>query len=141
MRLVTLQPPESQVKLTLWRPSRDRELILAVKLGKWPVAEDEAIIATREKHPAWRGLLVDYPTARRKYQPFPTVPAVVILGVQPDSPARAAGLQVGEWITHVERTIVRTPLEFAEAVKAARGEVRLKLSTGDAPPRTVVIGE
>ncbi len=46
MRYVALYGPETTVRLKIWRPSETSELTLAAKLGKWPVMEDDAIIAT-----------------------------------------------------------------------------------------------
>src|SRR5262249_5626736 len=72
MRVVGQLPPETDVKVELFRPHRDRPergqmLTVHSKLGKWPVRDDEGIVASRPKYPAWRGLRVDYPSARQKF--------------------------------------------------------------------------
>ena len=52
MRYVALFGPEATVRLRIWRPSESGELTLAAKLGKWPVMEEDAIIATSRRYPA-----------------------------------------------------------------------------------------
>ncbi len=65
--------------------------------------------------------------------------SVVVLEVDKDSPAAAAGLRYGMFITQVGNTPVRTPKEFFDAVAGKTGEVSLRLSTliGQPDIRTV----
>jgi serine protease Do len=116
--------------MTIWRPREGRELTLTAKLGKWPVKEDEAIIATAQRFPVWRGLTVDYPTGRFKYigWPFQFKDAVLVTNVASRSSAQAAGLVDGDFISSVGGTPVRTPTEFYEAVRRFDGDVSLELS-------------
>lgn len=151
MRLVGQYPPEAEVDILVWRQQRRGEpFTVRVKLGKWPVQDDlaEAIVATTPRFAPWRGLTVDYPTARAKYSSDrlegsgPYRRAVVVLNVADDSPARAAELQPGDFISHVNRTPVQTPAEFHNAVKAATGPVTLRLYQGPSPgARSVVVRE
>jgi serine protease Do len=129
MRYVALYGPEATVRLKIWRPSESSELTLAAKLAKWPVMEDDAIIATSRRYPPWRGLIVDYPTGRYKYFGWPPQfrDAVVVGSVGARSPAQAAGLAEGDFIASVNSVPVRTPQEFQEAVRAADGPVTLEL--------------
>lgn len=143
MRQVTLHPPETEVQLTVFR-GRGTELTPKVKLGKWSVTDDEGIVASERRHPLWRGIAVDYPTARKRYwSPPADVPAaVVVTEVAGNSAAQSARLEPSEFITHVNRTPVKTPAEFADAVKSLKGDVTLRLlPTRDNPSRTVVIKE
>jgi serine protease Do len=130
MRYVALYGPEATVRLKIWRPGESSELTLAAKLGKWPVTEEDAIIATSRRYPAWRGLTVDYPTGRLKYTgyPFQFREAVVVAAVGARSPAQAAGLAEGDFITSVNSVPVHTPGEFQDAVRGADGPVTLELS-------------
>jgi serine protease Do len=142
MRQVTLRPPESVVQLTVYR--RGTELMLKAKLGKWSVADDEGIVASERRYALWRGIAVDYPTARKRFwSPPADVPAaVVITEVERESAAPTARLDPGEFISHVNRTPVKTPAEFADAVKSLKGDVTLRLlPTRDSPGRTVIIKE
>ncbi len=129
MRLVGQLPPESSVKLQIWRSRAEDELTLTAKLAKWPVFDDEGIIATVLRYPEWRGIEVDYPTGRKKYFDWPHEfnEAVVIVHVTPGSKADAAGLHEGEFITHVDGEAVRTPAEFQKAVTGRQEDVALDL--------------
>jgi serine protease Do len=105
-------------------------LTLTAKLGKWPVVDDDAIIATSQRFASWRGLTVDYPTGRSKYfgWPFQFKDAVLVTNVAARSPAQAAGLTEGDFIASIGGTPVRTPAEFYEAVRRFDGEVTLELT-------------
>lgn len=130
MREVGKAGAGNEVKLRILRGKNPRELTLTVKLGKWPVADDEGIVQTQFHHPLWRGLRVDYPTARRKYtfSPFSYPPAVVITHVAPDSPAAAAGLKEGNFISQVNDQAVRIPETFyQQAQKTNNSPVTLQL--------------
>lgn len=142
MRQVTLHPPGTNLRLSIYRPRGGGELTLSVKLGKWPVLDDEGVIATQRRYPLWRGLAVDYSSGRKKFSPDSRVlPAVVVTEVLPNTPGQGAMLQPGDFITHVNRLPVRSPGEFAEAVRAAKGPATLTLHTTEGPPRTVTVPE
>ncbi len=147
MRLVGLHAPESEIELLVWRKNHVEPFPVRVKLGKWPVADDEGIIETNPRFAPWRGLSVDYPTGREKYsRPDFATPAyrraVVVIKVADESPTRAAGLQPGNFISHVNRTPVQTPAEFHTALKSATGPVTLRLHP-DRPgeTRTIIVRE
>ncbi len=142
MRQVTLHPPETLVRLKVFRPSNRAELTLTAKLGKWPVRDDEGIVASQRK-PLWRGLGVDYPTARQRLVASQVaIPAAVLVtDVREDSPAEQAGLQPGDFVVQVNRTPVRTPAEFAAAVKQATGNVTLRLLLPEGQTRNTVVRE
>lgn len=133
MREIALLAPETVVKLRVWRFVDKEVLDLSVSLGKWPVQDDEGIIATRRKYPAWRGVTIDYNTARYRFLPlqfrgrgdFPK--AVLVTAVEPASAAAQADLHVGDFITQVNQQPVQSPREFLEAVQAAKGNVQLTL--------------
>ena len=127
MRVVGLYPPDSEVDLTAWRKELGRTLRLKVKLGKWPVKDDEEIIETSPRYPAWRGISVDYPTGRNRFiqNGDPYRRAVVVTGVE--GSAQDAGLQPGKFIAEVNKVPVQTPAEFAEATKSLKGPVELRL--------------
>ncbi len=131
MRYVGTFAPETIVHMTVWRPRERHELTLTAKLGKWPVKDDEAIIATSQRFPAWRGITVDYPTGRLKYVngwQLQFKEAVLVTNVAPRSAAQAAGLVEGDFIASVGGTPVRTPAEFYEAVRRFDGDVALDLA-------------
>ncbi len=129
MRMVGLNPPGSEIEVAVWRRSgRLSRLDLKVKLGKWPVLDDEGIIETTPRYAPWRGLSVDYPTARERFRdPSIDMRRVLITKVKANSAADAAQLQPGNFITHVNKIPVQTPAEFHAAVKKASGVVEIKL--------------
>jgi serine protease Do len=133
MREVGKAGAGSEAKLQILRGKNPRELTLTVKLGKWPVADDEGIVQTRYRHPLWRGLRVDYPTARAKYtfSPFTYPPAVVVTHVAPESPAQKAGLTEGAFIQLINDQPVQTPDAFYQEVqRASTSPVTLQLLDG-----------
>ena len=147
MRLVGLHAPDTEIELLVWRERRVEPFPVKVKLGKWPVADDEGIIETNPRFAPWRGLSVDYPTGRAKYssRDFPQPPyrrAVVVIKVADETAAHAAGLQPGAFISHVNKTPVQTPAEFHAAIQSATGPVTLRLHA-DRPneARTVIVRE
>jgi serine protease Do len=129
MRYVALYGPEATVRLRIYRPRESSELTLAAKLGKWPVMEEDTIIATARRYSPWRGLSVDYPTGRYKFigWPFQFRDAVVVASVGARSPAQAAGLAEGDFIASVNSQPVHTPGEFRDAVRNSDGPVTLEL--------------
>lgn len=148
MRLVGLHAPETEVELLVWRQRRGDPFPIKVKLGKWPVSDDEGIIETNPRFAPWRGLSVDYPTSRLKWTPTdrdgppPYRRAVLVIKVADETAARTAGLQPGDFISHVNKTAVQTPTEFHAAIKSATGPVTLRLHA-DRPneARTVIVRE
>jgi serine protease Do len=133
LREVGKLAPGDTARLRVWRPDERREVTLPVVLGKWPVPDHEQVIATQRRYPAWRGLVVDYPTARYRFsdprrQPQP---AVLITEVDPDTPAANSNLQPGSFIVQVNGTPVRTPQEFHDIVKSLPGPVTLDMIVGD----------
>ncbi len=119
LREVGLLGPGGIAALTVWRETDRRELTLHAELGKWPLSDEESLIATQPRFPEWRGLRVDYPTARAKYMNWPEQrypSAVVITSVAKDSAAAKLELQEGDFITHIDNKPVRTPDEFQAVV-------------------------
>ncbi len=151
MRVVGEKGPEDEVTALLFRParkdplsgkydlSRGEMLTVRSKLAKWPVRDDEGIIAARPKYPEWRGLRIDYTTSRQKFfteKQF--LSGVMVVDVAPNSPAETALLQPGVVITQVGNVEVRNPAEFHHAVDKLRGDVVLHL---DGSPAMVTISD
>ena len=127
MREIGLLGPDTVARLSVWRP--DGAVTLRPKLGKWPVHDDSRIVATRTRYPIWRGLLVDYPTARRRLQTSDVMDryhrAVLVSHVEEQSIAAAAGIRVGDYVTHVGEVPVETPEEFHMATARLRDSATL----------------
>ena len=133
--------PGQPVKLRVWRPqAAPDELNLTVILGKWPVEDDQGIIATRTRRPAVRGLSVDYPTARRKFlQGLEFLDAVLVLSVADGSPADASDLAPGDFISHVNGKRVSNPQQFHTEMSKHSGPVMLQVIDHGGPVRMVTL--
>jgi serine protease Do len=136
VREIGLLGPEATATIAVMRP-RGGGLTRAsvdVRLGKWPVYDDTAILATAKRYEPWRGMEMDYPTARRRYlttQLFERYPqAVVVTSVAPGSPAAVAGLQEGLFISQVNGVPTPTPAEFIAATRDLSGPVAIQLDDG-----------
>ncbi|MFV0443654.1 MAG: trypsin-like peptidase domain-containing protein [Planctomycetaceae bacterium] len=126
--------PDVVAKLSVLRPDENRVLEVECRLGKWPVYDESLSIVTRERQPVWRGLHIDYATARKRYLPanpllaFPT--GVVVTRVDPDTPAAKAGLAEGLFIVEAAGRSIGSPADFQSVITDATGDVVLKLSNG-----------
>jgi len=146
MRLVGLLGPDAvaRLKVVRMRGGRDRppeQLTVSVRLGKWPVVDDEGIISTRRRYPEWRGIAVDYSTGRQKHLQSPPryYKAVVVTKVAVGSAAAVGGLQTGDLILTVNTIPVPTPSEFQRAVETQEGDVTLELAGDGGKLRKVVV--
>ncbi len=129
MRMVGLNSPGTKIDVTVWRKGeRPSRINLKVTLGKWPVLDDEGIIETNPRYEPWRGLSVDYPTARDRFRGSGfDMQGVLITKVKADSPADAVQLQPGNFISEVNNIPVQTPAKFHEEARKASGTVEIKL--------------
>jgi S1-C subfamily serine protease len=103
-----------------------------IVLAKLPI--DGEVIATNRPKP-WRGVRVDYtnPLNYRTFGPSSldaSMAGVEVIDVEDGSPAAAAGLKKGQLIRRVGDTKIRTPRDFAEAVAALDGPVKLDTDLG-----------
>lgn len=139
MRIIGLLGPGVTAELLVQRGREAQPHTLRPRLGKWPVYDDRDVLSTRPRYPAWRGLTVDYPTARQRFLTSDRLEqyrqAVVVTHVDEGSRAAAAGLKVGDFIKEVDGASVQSPLEFIAAVTAKSGRIPLQLWE----KRTVVI--
>ncbi|MCA9227099.1 MAG: PDZ domain-containing protein, partial [Planctomycetales bacterium] len=127
-------PPDAEPELAIQRDAfgaqRGREIFRVVTLSKKHIDSARPSFARQQPTP-WRGLRIEYVTALppgQFFQPQASIinraDAVGVLDVVRDSPAWKAGFRPGELITHVGKTAVATPRQFAEAV-ADRGDAVL----------------
>ncbi|MBS0266109.1 MAG: trypsin-like peptidase domain-containing protein [Planctomycetes bacterium] len=135
MREIGLTGPGEIIRLSIFRQrgpgGAGQELEIPVEVGKWPAVDEEGIIAPVPNRPAWRGLIYDFSTSRRRFLAFPMMhepfEGVRVVKVTPGSPAADSDLQFGDLITHVKGQAVRSPREFADAVQKASGTVALQV--------------
>jgi serine protease Do len=135
--------PEASVRLTVERNGRVLTLIIP-ELAKYYVPREKVVTNRR---PAWRGIRVDYITARPKEELTKLANeelldpqgSLLITEVDTSSAAWNEGLRPNMMISHVGNRRVTTPREFHEAVANQNGPVRLRLSPkpNDRPVRTI----
>ena len=149
MRLVGLHPPESEINITIWRKPHElrpgRSETVKVRLGKWAVHDADGIIETNPRFPPWRGMTIDYATARQQQLGHSLdFNRVMVTRVEEGSPAQVARLERGNFITHINNVPVRTPREFYAEIQKKSGPVQLRLAddTGEyRSGRVIIIGE
>lgn len=135
MRDVGLAGPGAELELEIMRLEGSRgenvPQSVSVRLDKWPVANDEGIVATVPRYEPWHGLRVDYATARQRFvspqfEPYPTGVVVLEAGepIGDDDPVGP-----GDFIEAVNGQAVETPEEFYDRVRTA-STVTLRLADG-----------
>lgn len=129
--------PEARAKITVWRHSdsgTSGSTTIDVALTKWGAFDEDGIVASTYRYPPWRGLVIDYSTARDKHNgefqkgPFPE--GVLVLKLLPPLDSTQSEMVEGNRITKVNQRLVSTPAEFLNAVKDLRGDVTLVLDNG-----------
>lgn len=138
MREIGMLAPGSVVRIRIFRPSQSpsdlgEEMEKSVEVGKWPVADEDGVVASTPLREPWRGIVYDYSTSRKRYIPLPPLPVrpgVRVVEVRPGTAAAASReIQPGDLITQVKNVPVNSPREFAEAVHNLAGPVVLKVVT------------
>jgi len=140
VREISKFPLEAAVKLGVRRGAQRLEV--EVPLTKYRVRGRKIVT---NAPPAWRGMRVDYATA--VYDAYTALRAegvtlgesVAVTEVDQGTPAWQAGLRPGMLVSHVERTAVRTPKEFRDAVTRRAGPIELRVASesGEAAVRTI----
>ncbi len=136
-------PPDAVVRLTVERNGRILTVIVP-ELAKYYVTRKQVVT---NRPPAWRGLRVDYVTARpaldlrnlAEQGQIDPQGSLLITDVEESSPAWNEGLRPDMMISHVDNQRVTTPKEFRQAVADKTGPVELRLSPppDDRPVRTI----
>lgn len=131
MRDVGLAGPGTELELEIVRLRDGQRRTITVRLDKWPVANDEELVATVPRYEPWRGLRVDYATARQRYispqfEPYPH--GVVVLEAN-EALGEDDPLAPGDFIEAVNGQPVTSPEEFYGRVRSA-SPVTLRLADG-----------
>ncbi len=125
------QPADGVVRLNVVRDGQT--IPKMVELTKYAVVGK--IIATTPA-PAWRGMVVDYASAKRDYRD-----QILVTSVAPGSAAAAAGIQPDMRVLRVGKTIVSTPKQFHAAVAGKSGEVTLTMESGFSDRQITIAGD
>jgi hypothetical protein len=77
----------------------------------------------------WRGIGVDYSTARLEYAqvPFRFHQAVLVTRMEGPTGLPEGRLKEGDLITHVNQAPVRTPAEFEKVARGLTGDATLQV--------------
>ncbi|MFV1967767.1 MAG: trypsin-like peptidase domain-containing protein [Pirellulaceae bacterium] len=145
-RVVGAMPAGAEATLGVrrgaWNAPNTRVLETRVTVTKKYVDTLRPQIATQPRH-MWRGLYVDYATAspdfNRLVANLDAEGCVYVPGVQADSPAWQAGLRPGVFVSNVTTRRTRTPQEFHDAVRHAKGDVDLRVLTGAGPATLLTV--
>lgn len=137
MREIGVLRPGTEVRLRVLRPGERTDRTHRVTIGKWPVTDPDGIVATARRFKPFRGMGIDFATARRRYLPDAAVrtsqmpSGVLVTEVEPNSPAAMAELQPGDFITHINGATVDSPKAFDDQTRTLKsGDVTFNLLGG-----------
>jgi serine protease Do len=138
MLLVGRQPAGNPTTVTVEKGGR--MFTVPVTLAKYEVRGESIMTAPK---PAWRGMQVDYTSARQELERgkrsdlrfFDS--AVLVTDVVQNSAAWQAGLRKDVFVTHVQNVVVETPRDFFTEVARHNGPVELRLVAGPGLPPVV----
>jgi serine protease Do len=123
--LVAQRPVGEKVDLTVLRGGQEKSV--TVTLGE--LSDTQARAGQSEENTENWGLTVADLTAdvARRFELEPEQQGVVIVDIEPGSPAELQGLQRGDLIEEVDRTPVKSVEDFKKAVTKAQGKDTLLL--------------
>ncbi len=111
-------PPGTEVKLKVLRKGNEMEV--PVKLGEMPADKNEKLGDNSGQGSAMEGVVLDEltPDTRRELDLPAQTKGVVIVQVEPGTPAADAGLQRGDVVQEVNKKPVTNVRQFEDAVRA-----------------------
>ena len=106
-----------------------KPLTLKVKVAERPEDFDEIVKAAEKT--AWRGMEVSEITSdlARRYK-IGESEAVVVIHVEPKTPASRAGLMPGDVIIAINRRRIRNMEDYESAIKAIKGDALIRTERG-----------
>jgi len=107
-----------------------KELNLEVQIGERPeTAEEEQIVPSAPG--AWRGLEVEELTAEnaQRFRAEAKI-GVIVVNVEPNSPADAAGINPGDLILEVNKQPVKSMADYEKITKGLKGDCLVKTERG-----------
>jgi serine protease Do len=127
LRVVAQAEVGKKVKVALIRDKK--ELTLEVQTGERPQDLEEE--AASMQISGWRGLQVDdlTPENARRYR-LEEKQGVVVIYVEPDSPADEAGIITGDVILQLNKQPVRNMSDYQKAIQGLKGDCMVKTSRG-----------
>lgn len=143
IRRVSAMPAGTPVSLTIQRgagperlgKSRVANVVLSKKRVEGPRIPFAEVVAG-----PWRGMKVEYataaPTFRDQSRDLDPEGCIAVVAVERDSAAWKAGMRPGDFVSHVGKTRVTSPQQFAKAVANEPGPVAVGL-TGATPDKSL----
>ena len=127
MRLASSSEVGKEVILKILRDNK--ELDIKVKIGAKP--QDIEALEEKDYGYSFRGLVIDDLTEfnRKKFN-IRENEGVVIIDIEPNSPAEKSGLMVGDVITKIENKIIRNKEDFINATSDIKGNCLIKTNRG-----------
>jgi serine protease Do len=141
MRELSSQFVGASIQLSIVRTS-SKPLKVAVQLGKKRIDSNRPSFA-KNAPTAWRGMLVDYPTAIKDFYEFgyrvDPKGCVVVVEVELDSPAWQAGVRPQMFINRIDGHPITNPRAFYAQVKDKDKPVQLGLTSGSATENKIIV--
>ncbi|MCM8794806.1 MAG: Do family serine endopeptidase [Candidatus Omnitrophica bacterium] len=107
-----------------------RKMNVEVVIGERPDDTEEPVAAAKETV-SWRGLVVSRvtPLLAERFG-LEGEEGVIVVEVEPGSPAERTGFRVGDRITRINRMQVRTLDDFRQITKQVKGDALIKTTRG-----------
>jgi serine protease Do len=119
-----------KVKVVLLRDKKEMSLDLVIE--EIPQGEDlEKQSVVESKTGTWRGLEVDdlKPESARQFN-IKEKEAILVLGVEPNSPADEAGIIAGDVITEINRQKIKNVSDYERITRTLKGDALVRASRG-----------
>jgi serine protease Do len=116
------------VKVIILRDNKKK--VLNVKVAQRPESLEE-MPSEMEVERAWRGMDVEEitPESARRFR-FKQDKGVVIVNIEPGSPADDAGLAPGDVILRINRMAIKNLSDYQRVIKSIKGDVLIKTQRG-----------
>ena len=129
VRKVTATTPGDIITLTILRSGRKKEI--RVKVGERPEDIEKLVYYEKEEGYEFRGLKVEdiTPYLKRKYR-IKENEGVVVVDIEPGSPADRSGIEIGDVILKIEGERVRDKEDFERITSQIKGNCLVKTNRG-----------
>ncbi len=118
-----------KIKMTVVRDKK--ELALQVEIGQRPENIEEEGVSEGVSGVAWRGLeAVDLSSNEARGFKAREKEGIVIVSIEPDSPADDSGLMTGEVILEINKQSVKNISDYEKITKDLKGDALIRTSRG-----------